>query len=166
MFRGFELMKANVVAGMIAVLFFGSMGCKQSESEKNTSLLKSAMPEMTTQKDSLSLQVRSVNDEFQALKSKIDRTPETILKKPENAKLAEMVETMEKKHAAVANVIPMIEAKLEALNEMSKKNSTPELEHEITVTQQVLKAQRERMDNYMMNYRKLGNQLDSIQKEQ
>ena len=156
----------TVLFGLVAIVLSGTVGCKQSESEKNASVLKTAMPEITTQKDSLNAQVQKVNDEFQVLKNKIDQTPETILKKPENAKIAELVETLEKKHAAVSNVIPMIEAKLEALTEMSKKNSTPELEHEITVTQQVLKAQRERMDNYMMNYRKVGNQLDSIQKAQ
>lgn len=162
---GFDLRKYMAVM-VVAVLFFLSAGCKETEFEKNEKLVKAALPGIVQQKDSLNTQVQEVQKEFQGLKSKIDAVPEAVLKQPEYSAVAEMVETLEKKHTSIESVIPAIEAKLKALEDSSQKSPTAEVEHEITVLKQTLEAQRNRMDNYVMNYRKLSAQLDSIQTNQ
>ncbi len=163
--RGFDLRK--LIAGVAVIAFvFLFVGCKQSESEKNEALVKAAMPELVQQKDSLSVQVQDVHKEFQVLKNKVNEVPEAVLKQPEHSKLAETLEALEKKYATIEGLIPAIEAKLKALEETKQKSPSAEVEHEITVMKQLLEAQRNRMDNYIMNYRKLAGQLDSIQKTQ
>ncbi len=149
--------------GVLVLPVFFSTACQQSVAEKNTEVIQAAIPVMLAQKDSLKTEVLSTQQAFEAFKIKIDQTPSDVINKPEYARLSETIEAIVAKSATLNGVIPAIEAKLQALENINRETPTETVQHEIVVLKQLLEQQRGRMTNYKQTYEKIQSQLDSIQ---